>query len=204
MLNETFSVIFQHLNCILVSTLARWDDQRDDVNQQAWEQPRKKSSQIYENYTAMLLLLNWKVSVKMPACQRLSKITSWKSLWWIARKRFPISSSCCSWQPEEHESFNFFFSPLSHTFSEWNGWICQQLGILARDQRLFVTPAHWYFFPFPMADLRPMVWKLLKMSRLNFCPIKLTCLVTRFDHQLQVFNHWPQWTIWGLFNPMQM
>ena len=172
MLNETFSVIFQHLNCILVSTLARWDDQRDDVNQQAWEQPRKKSSQIYENYTAMLLLLNWKVSVKMPACQRLSKITSWKSLWWIARKRFPISSSCCSWQPEEHESFNFFFSPLSHTFSEWNGWICQQLGILARDQRLFVTPAHWYFFPFPMADLRPMVWKLPKMSRLNFCPIK--------------------------------
>ena len=148
MLNETFSVIFQHLNCILVSTLARWDDQRDDVNQQAWEQPRKKSSQIYENYTAMLLLLNWKVSVKMPACQRLSKITSWKSLWWIARKRFPISSSCCSWQPEEHESFNFFFSPLSHTFSEWNGWICQQLGILARDQRLFVTPAHWYFFSF--------------------------------------------------------
>ena len=108
MLNDTFSVIFQHLNCILVSTLARWDDQRDDVNQQAWEQPRKKSSQIYENYTAMLLLLNWKVSVKMPACQRLSKITSWKSLWWIARKRFPISSSCCSWQPEEHESFNFF------------------------------------------------------------------------------------------------
>ena len=46
MMNETFSVIFQHLNCILVSTLARWDDQRDDVNQQAWEQPRKKSSQI--------------------------------------------------------------------------------------------------------------------------------------------------------------
>ena len=158
MLNETFSVIFQHLNCILVSTLARWDDQRDDVNQQAWEQPRKKSSQIYENYTAMLLLLNWKVSVKMPACQRLSKITSWKSLWWIARKRFPISSSCCSWQPEEHESFNFFFSPLSHTFSEWNGWICQQLGILARDQqRLFVTPdqallSHhwWFFFPFQL------------------------------------------------------
>ena len=121
MLNETFSVIFQHLNCILVSTLARWDDQRDDVNQQAWEQPRKKSSQIYENYTAMLLLLNWKVSVKMPACQRLSKITSWKSLWWIARKRFPISSSCCSWQPEEHESFNFFFqSTLSYIFRvEW-------------------------------------------------------------------------------------
>ena len=28
------------------------------------------------------------------------------------------------------------------------------------------------FFPFPMADLRPMVWKLPKMSRLNFCPIK--------------------------------
>ena len=176
MLNDTFSVIFQHLNCILVSTLARWDDQRDDVNQQAWEQPRKKSSQIYENYTAMLLLLNWKVSVKMPACQRLSKITSWKSLWWIARKRFPISSSCCSWQPEEHESFNFFFqSTLSYIFRvEWMDLsTARHLG--KRPETFRYSRSLIFFFPFPMADLRPMVWKLLKMSR----------LVTR----LQVFNH---------------
>ena len=176
MLNETFSVIFQHLNCILVSTLARWDDQRDDVNQQAWEQPRKKSSQIYENYTAMLLLLNWKVSVKMPACQRLSKITSWKSLWWIARKRFPISSSCCSWQPEEHESFNFFFSvhSLIHFQSGMDGSVNSSASW--QETRDFsLLPLIDIFFPFPMADLRPMVWKLIKMSR----------LVTR----LQVFNH---------------
>ena len=124
--------------------------------------------------SATILLLNWKVSVKMPACQRLSKINSWKSLWWIARKRFPISSSC--WQQAEHESSNFF-RPLSHTFSEWNGWICQQLGILARDQqRLFVTPnqallSHqwWFFFPFP-TDLRRITAEISNPDNDNLIP----------------------------------
>ena len=38
----------------------------------------------------------------------------------------------------------------------------------------------------------------------NFAPIfvqlKLSCLVTLFDHKLQVFKNSPKWTIFGIFN----
>ena len=44
------------------------------------------------------------------------------------------------------------------------------------------------------------------MSHLNFgifqqfCPIKLTCLVTLFDRKLQVFKNSPKLTIFGIFS----
>ena len=33
----------------------------------------------------------------------------------------------------------------------------------------------------------------------NFCPVKLTCLVTLFDCKLQVFKNSPKWTILAFF-----
>ena len=33
-----------------------------------------------------------------------------------------------------------------------------------------------------------------------FVLLKLTCLVTLFDHKLQVFKNSPKWTIFGIFN----
>ena len=55
-----------------------------------------------------------------------------------------------------------------------------------------------------------IVWKLLKMSHLNFFNfclfhqflvlLKLTCLVTLFVRKLQVFKNSPKWTIFGIFD----
>ena len=54
-----------------------------------------------------------------------------------------------------------------------------------------------------------IVWKLLKMSHLNFWHfpsifvlLKLTCLVTLFDRKLQVFKNSTKWTIFGIFNQL--
>ena len=52
------------------------------------------------------------------------------------------------------------------------------------------------------------MWKLIKMSHFNFwilafsinsCLFKVTCLVTLFDHKLQVFNNSSKWTILRCF-----
>ena len=52
-----------------------------------------------------------------------------------------------------------------------------------------------------------IVWKLLKMSHMNFSILsfppflgKLTCLVTLFDRKLTVFKKSPKWIIFGIFN----
>ena len=61
----------------------------------------------------------------------------------------------------------------------------------------------------PLLIFLHIVWKSPKMSHLkfsilafstNFCPIKLTCLVTLFDRKLQVFKNSPKWTIIGIFS----
>ena len=36
----------------------------------------------------------------------------------------------------------------------------------------------------------------------NFCPIKMTSLVTLFDRKLQVFKNSPKLTIFGIFNEL--
>ena len=49
-----------------------------------------------------------------------------------------------------------------------------------------------------------IVWKLLKMSHLNYQILafstKVTCLVTLFDRKLQIFKNSPKWTTFGIFN----
>ena len=82
---------------------------------------------------------------RVKGCQRLPVGSPFDGL---LEKGFPYHLAAAPGSLRSMSLSIFFFSPLSHTFSEWNGWICQQLGILARDQRLFVTPAHWYFFSF--------------------------------------------------------
>ena len=55
-------------------------------------------------------------------------------------------------------------------------------------------------------DLLHIVWKLLKVSHLNFYfwhfPPNLSCLVTLFDRKLQIFKNSPKWTILGIFNKL--
>ena len=46
--------------------------------------------------------------------------------------------------------------------------------------------------------LENSIWNILAFWS-NFCPIKWTCLVTRFDHKLQFFKKPPQLTVFGIF-----
>ena len=119
-------------------------------------------------------------------------------------------------------------SPLKLTLTRLA--VCERLlaGIqtIGKWSKFFVAPCHLDFIsgririytklPRKKHTLNQSAWKSPKMSHLNFwilafsnnfCLIKLTCLVTLFDHKLQVFKNLPKLTIFGIlinFCPLKM
>ena len=135
--------------------------------------------------------------------KRIPRISGWM-MWRLLRPislAMPRSCCCCWWEkrssrPTKKEKWGWW--PLLLLISKDRHHMKASIpnnpgSIMSSNDVGSQTP---YFWPH-------VVWKLLKMSHLNFwilafstnfCVLlKLTCLVTLFDRKLYVFKNLPNW-----------